>query len=68
MHFRGVTPGQLRPVDDVGRVPSVPQHHGVLLRSTAPEGVFVGSRAIAEGRITRRGLAEGPHVRVLHGV
>ena len=55
-------------MDDVDRVPSVPQHHGVLLRSTAPEGVFVGSRAIAEGRITRRGLAEGPYVRVLHGV
>lgn len=40
----------------------------MLLRPSAPEGVFVGSLAIAEGRITRRHLAEGPYVRVLHGV
>lgn len=35
---------------------------------TRPDGVFVGSRAIAEGRLTRRQLVEGPYVRVLHGV
>jgi len=40
----------------------------VLLRSTGPEGVFVGSRAVAEGWLTRHQLAEGPYVRVLHGV
>ena len=40
----------------------------MLLRSTAPEGVFVGSRAVAEGRLTRHQLVEGPYVRVLHGV
>jgi hypothetical protein len=33
-----------------------------------PEGVFIGSHAISEGRLTRRQLTEGPYVRVLHGV
>ncbi|MGY1702055.1 DUF559 domain-containing protein [Geodermatophilus sp. SYSU D00766] len=40
----------------------------MLLRPTLPEGVFIGSHAISEGRISRRGLAEGPYARVLHGV
>ncbi|MGY1779434.1 DUF559 domain-containing protein [Geodermatophilus sp. SYSU D01036] len=40
----------------------------MLLRPTTPEGVFVGSLAVADGRLTRRQLAEGPYVRVLHGV
>ncbi len=56
------------PVDDGERGLRAPRDRRVLLRPTAPEGVFIGSHAIAEGRITRRQLADGPYVRVLHGV
>jgi hypothetical protein len=40
----------------------------MLIRTQGPVGVFVGSRAISEGWLTRRRLAEGPYVRVLQGV
>ena len=55
-------------VDDGGRGVSRPHDHRVLTRPARPEGVFIGSHAIAEGRLTRRQLAEGPWSRVLHGV
>jgi hypothetical protein len=40
----------------------------MLLKSQGPAGVFVGAHAISEGWLTRRGLAEGPYVRVVQGV
>jgi hypothetical protein len=55
-------------VDNRGGAPTRQHHRRVLLRPNAPEGVFVGSLAVADGRLTRRQPAEGPYVRVLHGV
>ncbi|WP_336029678.1 endonuclease domain-containing protein [Geodermatophilus sp. FMUSA9-8] len=40
----------------------------MLLRPNRQEGVFIGAHAVSEGRLTRRQLADGPYVRVLHGV
>ncbi len=58
----------IHPVDDADQVSGSTQDRAVLLRATSPEGVFIGSHAVPEGRITRRGLADGPCSRVLHGV
>ena len=55
-------------MDDGGGAFRAPHDRRVLLRPTMPEGVFIGSHAVSEGRITRRHLLEGPYVRVLHGV
>ncbi len=55
-------------MDDGGPAVRAPHDHRVLLRPELPEGVFIGSHAVSEGRITRRRLTEGPYVRVLHGV
>ncbi len=55
-------------MDDGGRTLCAAHDHRVLLRPGLPEGVFIGSHAVSEGRITRRRLTEGPYVRVLHGV